>query len=289
MAAAGAAAGAHGAGVLMAGFLAMGGERAGFVVGIVRGHGEAGVGAVLVFHLAALALVGFLGADGGDAFGDGDFEFFFGLGFVVEVGEGDAGEAFADGAFDGAEFAFFFDGDEGEGVAGFGSAAGAADAVNVIFGDVGDVEVDDVGDGIDVDAAGGDVGGDEDAVLAGFEAGEGGVALGHGAVGVDGGGVDLVAAELIGEAVGAVLGAAEDDDGVEVLVFQKLEEEEGFELLRDGVDGLGDAHGGLGLAVDLDGDGVFEEFAGEGADFVGHCGRKEKGLFLAGEEFGGFF
>ena len=42
-------------------------------------------------------------------------------------------------------------------------ARGAADAVHVALGDVGQVEVDDVADAVDVDAAGGDVGGDQHA------------------------------------------------------------------------------------------------------------------------------
>ena len=41
-------------------------------------------------------------------------------------------------------------------------AAGAADAVNIILGDVRQIVVDDVGQGLDVEAAPGDVGGDQD-------------------------------------------------------------------------------------------------------------------------------
>ena len=162
-------------------------------------------------------------------------------------------------------------------------AAGAADAVNVIIRDVRAVEVDHVGDGLDVDAAGGDVGGDEDAVGAILEAGECGVALALGAVAVDGGAVDVVSAEEIGEAISPVLGAGEADDGLEFIVFEEFEEEAGLEVHGDGVDGLGDADGGGGLAFDLDDGGVFEELHGELADFIGHRGGEEEGLAFFGE------
>ena len=236
-----------------------------------------GVGAAH-FLIAAGAFEGLWGADGGDALGDGDFEFFGGLGVVVEAGKGDAGEAFVDGAFDGAEVAFFFLGDKREGVAGEGGAAGAADAVDVVFGEVGAVKINDVGDGFDIDAAGGDVGGDEDAVVAVFETGEGGGALALGAVAVDGGAGDAVFLEVVGEAVGAVLGAGEADDGLKFLIFEHFDEQGGLEMLRDGVDGLGDADGGGGLAFLLDQDGVFEKLLREFADRLAAWWRRRRGF-----------
>jgi hypothetical protein len=45
-------------------------------------------------------------------------------------------------------------------------ARGAADAVHIGLGHVGQVEIDDVGDTVDIDTAGGDVGGDQRADLA---------------------------------------------------------------------------------------------------------------------------
>src|ERR1700738_2345556 len=46
-----------------------------------------------------------------------------------------------------------------------------------VFGHFGQVKIDDVRNVLDVDAAGGDVGGDQDAVAALLETGQGGVAL----------------------------------------------------------------------------------------------------------------
>src|SRR6202021_321205 len=57
------------------------------------------------------------------------------------------------------------------------SAAGAADAVDEVVRGIGQVVVDDVRDVVDVDAACGYVGGDEDAVTAGSKALESGGAL----------------------------------------------------------------------------------------------------------------
>ena len=62
-------------------------------------------------------------------------------------------------------------GDEGDRVAGAARAAGATDAVHVGLGVGRDVVVDDVADPLDVEAAGRDVGGDEDVELAGLRAG----------------------------------------------------------------------------------------------------------------------
>ena len=60
-------------------------------------------------------------------------------------------------------------GRERDGDAGHAGTAGAADAVDVIVRLPGHVEVDDVADAFDVEAAGGDVGGDEDRDLAVLE------------------------------------------------------------------------------------------------------------------------
>ena len=61
--------------------------------------------------------------------------------------------------------------------AGGAGAGGAADSVDIAFRLVGHVVIDDVGDAVDVDAAGGDVGGDEHADLAVAERGEHALAL----------------------------------------------------------------------------------------------------------------
>ncbi len=86
--------------------------------------------------------------------------------------------------------------DEGEGLAGQLGARGAADAVDVVLGHQRHVEVHDVAERFDVDAARGDVGGDEHAVLAALEAGERLGALRLRAVAVDALGLDAVADQV---------------------------------------------------------------------------------------------
>ena len=87
--------------------------------------------------------------------------------------------------------------------------AGAADAVNVVFLDVGQLEVDHVRQLVDIQAAGGDIGGHQDAHLVRLEVGQGLGARVLALVAVDRDGRQAVLIEVFGEAVGAVLGASE--------------------------------------------------------------------------------
>ena len=85
---------------------------------------------------------------------------------VVEALQLTAMEVLADDAFEAAEFAKVFAGDEGDRGAGRERAASTADTVDVVFELVREVEVKDVGDTLDVDTARSDVGGDKHANLA---------------------------------------------------------------------------------------------------------------------------
>ena len=124
-----------------------------------------------------------------------------------------------------------------------------------VVGAVGQVVVDDVRDVRDVDAAGGDVGRDQDAALAGGERLERGSALRLRAVAVDDVHVVAELLQLFGDAVGAVLGAGEDE--VCALFFaQHLVEQGELLVLHDGVDAQFDAVGGMRGGADLDVDGI---------------------------------
>ena len=98
--------------------------------------------------------------------------------------------------------------DDGAGGAGAGGAAGPVQVVLVVGGRI---EVDHRGDRIDVDAAGGDIGGDQCLGVADGEGLEGPLPLVLGAAAVHGDRADLHLGELACEAVGAVTGAGEDD------------------------------------------------------------------------------
>ena len=120
----------------------------------------------------ARPLVGLPRADGRDALLERNLEALGRARRVVELGNRHAGKALSDRALDLAEIAFLVRRDEREGVARHLGAGRAADPVDVVLGHVGDVEVDDVRKGLDVDAARRDVGRDEHPIPAALEAGE---------------------------------------------------------------------------------------------------------------------
>jgi hypothetical protein len=105
--------------------------------------------------------------------------------------------------------------------------------VHVGLGVVGDVVVDDVADARHVDAAGGDVGGDDDVEGAVLELldDRSRRLLGH--VAVEAGGGVAAGFELVGEFDGGGLGAHEDDGGVEI-VLDFEDAGQGVELVRAG-------------------------------------------------------
>jgi len=185
-------------------------------------------------------------------------------------------------AFDFVQIVGFLRGGEGGGHAAGGGASGAADAVDEVFGFFGHVVVDDVGDVGDIDAAGGDVGGDEDAVVSLSEAAQGGVALGLGAVAVDLDGVVSGALEAAGDAVGSMLGANEDEEAAVVRAEEVLEELLLF-VDRD-LKGLElDVGRGLEDRADFDADRVAEVVARDFADLIAEGRGVAEGLALAGE------
>ena len=112
--------------------------------------------------------------------------------------------------------------DQRERLAGRTGAAGAADAVHVVLGDVGQLEVHHVRQVVDVQAAGGDVGGHQHLQAAVLELGQRPGARALALVAVDGQRADAVLVELLGEPVGAVLGAGEDQHLVPVVVLDQL-------------------------------------------------------------------
>src|SRR6185312_13636508 len=95
---------------------------------------------------------------------------------------------------------------KGERDAGAAGTRGAADAVDVALRHVRQVEIDDMGNAIDVDAAGGDIGVDQHAHPAVAEALERPLPRILRLVAVDRRGFDAAAGEIVGNAVGAVLG-----------------------------------------------------------------------------------
>jgi hypothetical protein len=100
------------------------------------------------------------------------------------------------------------------------SAPGAADAVDVGLLVLGALVVDDVGDVLDVDAACGDIGGDEDVDLAVAEGPQRLLAGALTEVAVDGGSGEPALGQLVGHLGRGALGAREDDGQAAVLGLQ---------------------------------------------------------------------
>ena len=89
-------------------------------------------------------------------------------------------------------------------------ASGAANSMHVILRNIGQVEVDDLGQLVNINTPCGNIGGDQYLYLAFFELGQGLGALGLTLIAVNGRSVDVVALEQFHQLIGAVLGAAKD-------------------------------------------------------------------------------
>ena len=148
-----------------------------------------------------------------------------------------------------------------------------------------DVEVHDVRQRLDVDAAGRDVGGHEHRELALLEAAEGFRPLRLRAVAVDAAGVHTHAHQEVGEAVRARLGAGEDDHAADETAIHQFGEKNRLEVLGHRIRGLSDARGGGRLTLDADGERIMQHLARELRDLRRHGGREEEGLALCGQIF----
>ena len=95
--------------------------------------------------------------------------------------------------------------------AGGAGSSGTADAVDEVLSHLGQVVVDDVSDVFNVDAAGREVRGNQDAEASLLKAFESRGALGLRTIAMNHGGVDAQAREAIGNAIGAALGARENE------------------------------------------------------------------------------
>jgi hypothetical protein len=111
---------------------------------------------------------------------------------------------------------------EGDGDPIISSARGAANAMDIAFRLVRQIEVDDMGDAIDVDAARGDIGRDQDTDLAVAEVIERLLTGILRLVAVNGIGPYARLPKLIGDLVGAMLGAGEDQRPRDRLIAQEM-------------------------------------------------------------------
>src|SRR5690606_6320001 len=183
-------------------------------------------------------------------------------------------------ALEAADVQFLVPLDERDGEPGGAGAGGAARAVEVVLVVVGRVAVDHDVDVVDVDAAGGDVGGDEHRPAAGGEPAERLLPLALGEVAVDGRGAHAEGDEVAGEAVAVALGAAEHEgaaaDGAEA------GDDPGLVHVVDLDEAVGHrVDGGVRVLDAVDG-GV-DHAAGEGGDGAVEGGGEQHGLAAGGD------
>ena len=195
----------------------------------------------------------------------------------------DDGDALVGQPLDALELAALAAVAERQGDARGAGARGAADAMDVALGVGRQLVVDDVGDARDVDAARGEIGGDQHAGPAAAEVVERLLAGVLRLVAVDRLGAHAAILERLGDAVGAALGAGEDDDALERLVGQQMAEQRTLAGGGHEVDALVDLLDGAALRGDLDLLGVLQDLRGELGDVTRHGGREQQRLALLGD------
>ena len=153
----------------------------------------------------------------------------------------------------------------------------------VILGNVGNVGADHVGNVRDVEAAGRDVGRHHHLIIAAAEAFHRLGSLGWGPVAVQFRDREAIGLHDASQFLGRVLGSHEHEDRGHVGFAQKVPQECGLQVLRNGIRGLGDADGGAAPAADLDRGRVLENLASQRGDHGRHGRGKEQRVVAARE------
>ena len=162
-------------------------------------------------------------------------------------------------------------------------ARGAADAMDIALGVGRQLVVDDMGHAHHVDAARGEVGGDQHAGLAAAEIVERLLPRVLRLVAVDRLGSDATILQRLGDAIGAALGAGEDNDPLERRVGQQVAEQRALGGGVHEVDALVDLLDGAALRRDLDLLGVLQDLRRELGDVARHGGGEQQRLALLGD------
>ena len=164
------------------------------------------------------------------------------------------------------------------------STSGSADAVNVDFGFVGQIEIEDVRNVVNIDASAGDVGSDKNEHIAVPEIlqrpGSGGLAF----VTMNGIGWNPDCRELFCQTIRAVFCSCEHDAASHHLAFKEIDEKRPFVLLLNEGHVLFDAVRRRFLRTDVHANRVVEHLTGEGGDGVGHRSAEEQVLTPGGHQ-----
>jgi hypothetical protein len=140
--------------------------------------------------------------------------------------------------FDVSQVASFLVAAQRDRYAGRTGACRSADAVNIVFGNVRQLEVDDVRYAFHIDPSRGNVGGDEDPAAAGAKAGECALALGLRLVSVNGDRLDTGRAQMSHDPVRTMLCAGEHEHAFECRIIQQCRQSVPFPIARNEKDAL---------------------------------------------------
>jgi hypothetical protein len=156
--------------------------------------------------------------------------------------------------------------------------SGTADAMNVHLGFVGQIEVEDVGNVVDIDASAGDVGSDKNEHIAVPEIlqrpGSGGLAF----VTMNGIGWNPDCRELFCQTIRAVFCSCEHNTASDHLALEQIDEKRSFVFFLHEGHVLFNAVRGRFFRTDVNANRVVKHLAGEGGDAVGHRGAEEQVL-----------
>ncbi|KPM74573.1 hypothetical protein AOG27_21045, partial [Pseudoalteromonas lipolytica] len=136
---------------------------------------------------------------------------------------------------------------------------------------------------LDIQAAGGDIGGHQHLQVTGLEGGQRLGARGLALVAMDRHGRNLLLGELFGQAVCAVLGTREDQYLMPVVLGDQVGQQLALLLAVDAIDRLVDELGGGVAAGDLDHLGIVEQLVRQRLDLVGEGRREQQVLALLGQ------
>ena len=168
-------------------------------------------------------------------------------------------------------------------------AASTADAVHVVFADVGDFVIDHVWQFVDINTAGGNVGGYKGAYVAALETGQrlctGCLAL----VAMQGHSSDAIFFQKLRHIVGTKFGAGEHQHLAPIVFIDDVSQQGLFLATADRIDNLGDALHGSVTRRDLHTLRVLEQAGSQFANFVAKGGREQQALLFLGNRGQHFF
>ncbi|VVE50525.1 hypothetical protein PCE31107_04673 [Pandoraea cepalis] len=185
-----------------------------------------------------------------------------------------------DETFDLREQLVFVHAHKRHGLAVCAGASGAADAVDIVLRHFRQVEVDHVGQLVDVDAARGNIGRNQHLQCAALEFGERARAGALTLVTVNGERRNAALRELLGEPVRAVLGAREHEHLEPVVLTHEVFEQLALTVAIDRVDLLRDGFRRRVATRHFDERGRLEQAVGQLLDLVGERGREQQVLAL---------